>query len=86
MWFYSFMDARVPGQGIRQVAIKLFFDLGVMAPPVFASFLLWSKFFETGDILSAVDHTKAKFSEAMLYSYAFWLPTHCITYGVIPCE
>ena len=69
---------------MRQVAITLFFDLGVMAPPGFGSFLFWCKFLEEGEVDGAIEHTKCKFYEAMLISYSFWLPTHCITYGFIP--
>jgi hypothetical protein len=84
MWMYSFLDHRFPGQGVRQVCIKMFFDLAIMAPPVFASFLFWCKFLEEGDAASAIEHTQTKLYDALLYSYAFWVPTHVFTYGLVP--
>ena len=83
---YNVLDKKLPGTGIRQVASKMAIDLMLVAPPVFGSFLLWCKFLETFDVGKASLHAKDRFRDAMIYSYAFWVPTHVITYGFIPCE
>jgi len=76
---------RVAHLGHRGTAIKIAVDFATVSPPLFFSFLAWSKLWETsGDVRVTWAHASTTFPRALLAGYCFWLPLHFATYGLVP--
>lgn len=88
--FWHLLDKRVKATGVRGSIIKVAADLATMNVIMTYSFIAWSKAwsdFEKSEPVSTkevVEFTNERFPSTILRSYIYWLPLHCITYGVVP--
>lgn len=88
--FWHLLDKRVKATGVRGSIIKVAADLATMNVLMTYSFIAWSKAwsdFEKSEPVSTkevVEFTNERFPSTILRSYIYWLPLHCITYGVVP--